>query len=43
MDYGQLDQPESQFSIYFPRVAPDQCSMSLDLEQARTRVIFEKK
>ena len=43
MDYGQLDQPESQFSIFFAHVAPQQCSMRLDLERARAWVIFQQK
>jgi Protein of unknown function (DUF2911) len=40
MDYGELLHPESQFSIYFAHVAPDQCSMRVDLEKARAWVIF---
>ena len=43
MDYGQLDQPESQFNIFFAHVAPQQCSMRLDLERARAWVIFQQK
>ncbi len=42
MQYGELSTPESQFSIYFAHVAPDQCSMRLDLEKARAWVIFQQ-
>jgi hypothetical protein len=41
MEFGELSHPESQFSIYFAHVAPDQCSMRLDLEKARAWAIFE--
>jgi hypothetical protein len=43
MGYGQLDQPEGQFSIFFAHIAPGQCSMRLDLEKARAWVIFQKR
>ncbi len=43
MEYGELSAPESEFSIYFAHVAPDQCSMRLDLENSRAWVIFQKK
>lgn len=43
MDHGQLQEPEGQFSIFFAHVAPEQCSMRLDLERARAWVIFQRK
>ena len=43
MDYGQLEQPENQFSVFFAHVAPEQCSMRIDLERARAWVIFQQK
>jgi hypothetical protein len=43
MEYGELPTPENEFSIYFAHVAPDQCSMRLDLESACAWVIFQKK
>ena len=43
MEYGQLDNPENEFGIYIARVAPNQCSMRLDLEKARAWVIFQEK
>ena len=43
MDFGQLDRAEDQFSIFFAHVAPEQCSMRLDLERARAWVIFQQK
>jgi hypothetical protein len=43
MEYGQLQQPEGAFSVFFAHVAPDQCSMRVDLEKARAWVIFQKK
>jgi hypothetical protein len=41
MEYGELHSAESQFSIYFAHIAPDQCSMRVDLEKVRAWVIFE--
>lgn len=43
MEIGELSSPEAQFSIYFGHVAPDQCSMRLDLDKARAWVAFRKK
>lgn len=43
MECGELSAPENEFSIYFAHVAPDQCSMRLDLERARAWVIFQGK
>jgi len=43
MQYGQLASPEDEFSVYFAHVAPDQCSMRVDLEKARAWVVFDKK
>ena len=43
MEYGELSAPENEFSIYFAHVAPDQCSMRLDLGSSRAWVIFQEK
>ena len=43
MDYGQLGSPEDQFSVYFAHVAPNQCSMRLDLATSRAWVVFQEK
>ena len=43
MEYGELLALENEFSIYFAHVAPDQCSMRLDLERSRAWVIFQGK
>lgn len=42
MQYGELPEPENQFSIYFAHVAPDQCSMRLDLAKSRAWVVFQE-
>lgn len=33
MQYGELGTPENEFSVYFAHVAPNQCSMRLDLDK----------
>jgi len=43
MEYGELSAPENEVSIYFPHVAPDECSMRLDLGSSRAWVIFQAK
>jgi hypothetical protein len=43
MDYGVLPTPENELSIYFAHVAPDQCSMRLDLGSSRVWIIFQDK
>lgn len=43
MDYGQLPSPESQFSVYFAHIAPNQCSMRIDLAQSRAWAVFQEK
>ena len=43
MQLGELPSPESQFSVYFAHVAPDQCSMRLDLDKARAWVVIQEK
>jgi Protein of unknown function (DUF2911) len=43
MEHGELTTPENEFSIYFAHVAPDRCSMRLDLGSARAWVIFQEK
>jgi Protein of unknown function (DUF2911) len=43
MEYGELSAPENEFSIYFAHVAPDGCSMRLDLGSSRAWVIFQEK
>ncbi len=42
MEYRELPAPENEFSIYFAHVAPDQCSMHLDLARSRAWVFFKK-
>jgi hypothetical protein len=43
MQFGELSVPESQFSVYFAHVAPDQCSMRLDIDNARAWVVVQEK
>ncbi len=43
MQYGELSSPESEFTVYFAHVAPDQCNMRLDLQKARAWVAITKK
>lgn len=40
---GELSSAESTFSIYFAHVAPDQCTMRLDLNKTRAWVDFQNK
>jgi hypothetical protein len=42
MQYGQLIQPETEFTAYFAHTAPDQCSLRLDLDKARAWVVFRR-
>ena len=43
MEYGELPPPENEFSIYFAHVAPEQCSMRMDLASTRAWVVFQEK
>lgn len=43
METGQLIDPEPEFSVYFAHVAPDQCSMRLDLDRARAWTTITEK
>jgi len=43
MQWGELPSPESTFSIYFAHVAPDHCTMRLDLNKTRAWVDFQNK
>ncbi len=43
MQFGELPSPESEFSVYFAHVAPDQCSMRLDLDNVRAWVVIQEK
>ena len=43
MQFGELPSAESEFSVYFAHVAPDQCSMRLDLDNVRAWVIIQEK
>ena len=43
MERGELPSPENSFSVYFAHVAPDQCSMRLDVAKERAWVVFEEK
>jgi Protein of unknown function (DUF2911) len=43
MQYGELESPEDQFSVYFTHSAPGECGMRLDLENSRAWVTFQEK
>ena len=43
MQFGELLSPESQFSVYFAHVAPDQCGMRFDVDKARAWVVIQEK
>jgi Protein of unknown function (DUF2911) len=43
MQFGELLSPESEFSVYFAHVAPDQCSMRLDVDNVRAWVVISEK
>jgi len=43
MEYGELSNPEDEFSVYFAHLAPNQCSMRMDLEKSRAWVIFTER
>ena len=43
MQYGELSSRENDFTVYFAHVAPDQCSMRLDLEKSRAWVILQER
>jgi hypothetical protein len=43
MESGELPAPESQFSVSFAHVAPDQCSLRLEVATIGTYVVFQRK
>jgi|SRR5664279_1861840 len=43
MESGELPSPEGVFSVGFGHVAPDQCSLRIDLEKTGHFAIFQKK
>jgi Protein of unknown function (DUF2911) len=43
MEFGKLPQAEPAFTAYFAHVAPDECNLRLDLENARAWVAFKLK
>jgi hypothetical protein len=43
MENGELGTAENEFSVYFAHIAPEQCSMRVDLEKYRAWVIFQEK
>lgn len=42
MQFGELPQAEPEFTAYFAHVAADQCNLRLDLEKARSWVVFKQ-
>jgi len=42
MNFGELSSPESQFSVDFAHVAPDQCNIRLDPQKTRAWVTIEE-
>ena len=43
MESGELPGPEPQFSAYFNHIAPNQCSLRLDLAKVGNWAVFQKK
>ena len=43
MDFGELPQPEREFSAYFAQTATNQCDLRLDLGKDRAWVAFKRK
>ena len=43
MESGELPSPESNFSVYFGHVAPNECSMRVTLANLGTWVVFQEK
>ncbi len=43
MQFGELPSPESQFSVYFAHIAPDQCSMRVDVDTVRAWIVISEK
>jgi hypothetical protein len=43
MEFGKLPEAEPAFTAYFAHVAPDECNLRLDLENARAWVAFKLK
>src|ERR1700739_3989765 len=42
MEFGELSSAEPDFSVYFGHIAPDQCSMRIDLGRARAWVTIRE-
>ncbi len=43
MESGQLPTPDPEFSVFFAHVAPDQCSIRIDVEKMGHFALFQKK
>ena len=43
MQFGELPSPESQFSVYFAHIAPEQCSMRVDVDRVRAWIVISEK
>jgi hypothetical protein len=43
MEFGELPSPEAELSVTFAHVAPEQCSLRLDLEKYGHFAVFQKK
>ncbi len=43
MELGELPAPESQFKVSFEHVAPDQCSLRLDIGTMGNAAIFKQR
>ncbi len=43
MHFGELPSPESQFSVYFAHIAPEQCSMRIDVDRVRAWIVISEK
>jgi hypothetical protein len=43
MESGELPAPQSQLSVAFAHVAPDQCSLRLEVATVGTDVTFQRK
>ena len=43
MDFGELPQPEPEFSAYFAQTGTNQCNLRLDMGKDRAWVVFQRK
>jgi hypothetical protein len=43
MESGELPSPEAEFRVSFAHIAPDQCSIRLDLDKYGHFAVFQKK